>query len=123
MIGEIQEFIERLKSQEPPPIIVDDAVVESDPWVKDEIVRTCANQAKAHRAMPEAVDEIEHRLSSLHAAGADDPAAIDDLDQIVAIVGRKELTDSAIHPAAAPAADHEGLLLGQPFCSPPQPGM
>jgi len=94
MIGEIQEFIERLKSQEPPPIIVDDAVVESDPWVKDEIARTCAEQAKAHRAMPEAVDEIEHRLSSLHAAGADDPAAIDDLDQIVAIIGRKELTDS-----------------------------
>lgn len=91
MIGEIQAFIDRLRSQEPPPI--NNAPV-TDPWVENERAKLRVEQANAHRGMLEAVDGIEDALRRLYAEGADDPLAVDQLDQIVAIIRRKDRGDS-----------------------------
>lgn len=44
--------------------------------------------------MLDAADGIEDHLRALYESGADSPDAIDLLDQVVAIIRRKDLTDS-----------------------------
>jgi hypothetical protein len=52
------------------------------------------DQAKAHQGMLDAAERIGECLTNLYEIGADDPDAIEVLDQAVAIIRRNDLTDS-----------------------------
>jgi len=51
-------------------------------------------QAKAHQGMLKAAEQIGESLTNLYEIGADDPDAIDVLDHAVAVIRRKDFTDS-----------------------------
>jgi hypothetical protein len=88
MLDEIQDFIDRLRNQKPAPI-KDISVTwpEMDRSLRED-------QAKAHQGMLEASEQLGERLTNLYEIGADDPDAIEVLDQAVAIIRRNDLTDS-----------------------------
>jgi hypothetical protein len=88
VLDEIQAFIDRLRNQKPPPITDISATwPEMDKSLRED-------QAKAHQGMLEAAERIGENLTNLYEIGADDPEAIDVLDQAVAVIRRKDFTDS-----------------------------
>jgi hypothetical protein len=88
VIGDIREFIDRLRNQQAPAL---QDVSSIDPEF-DKRLRE-AHQG-AVQGMLDAVDGIEERLLGLYEAGADNPAAIGALDEAMAIIRRAGLTDS-----------------------------
>jgi hypothetical protein len=88
MLDDIQAFIDRLRNQKVLPIADISATwPEMDRSLRED-------QAKAHQGMLDAAEQIGERLTDLYEIGADDPDAIEALDEAVAIIRRRDFTDS-----------------------------
>ena len=84
MLDEIRSFFEELR-EEPAP-----ALPEGIPAIDPATGRDLRAESEHHwRLMMECGDDLETKIVDLYDAGADVPAAIDLIDEVVAIIRRK----------------------------------